>query len=132
MITIWTDGSCIGNPGPGGWAVYRDDGPSITGGEDNTTNNRMELQAIIEALQSVSIKEDLAIWSDSQWAINMALGLWKATKNIDMVFKARSLIALREASTKIKWVRGHDKSPQNEMADSLAYQEAESRSRRFN
>ncbi len=124
MLSLWTDGSCLGNPGPGGWAVYRDNGPAITGGEKDTTNNRMELKAIIIALGDIPRDTAVIVWSDSRWAINIALGIWKAKKNLDLVKDVKNLLNWRTAPTYLKWVKAHDKSPQNNNADMLAYEEA--------
>jgi len=79
-ITIYTDGACSGNPGPGGWGavlLYRDQSKEISGGEEVTTNQRMELKAVIEALKSLKVKEwNVTIYSDSAYFINAIKQDW--------------------------------------------------------
>ena len=69
-IFIWTDGACAGNPGPGGWGVFikhNNVSKKLKGGELNTTNNRMELTAVIKALESIKLKSKIQIYTDSQY-----------------------------------------------------------------
>ena len=137
-MRIYTDGSCIGNPGPGGWAVViaPEEGTmqqplKYSGSNPDTTNNRMELQAIIEALklcQNLSVRHEVSIVSDSQWAIKCGTREWKRKKNLDLwVFFDR----LNRPSIKYVWVRGHDGNKWNEEADSIANREARSIERRI-
>ena len=134
MIKIWTDGSCLGNPGPGGWAFIVTDGKNYAernGGEKNTTNNRMELMAVISALSATKKHDTVEIHTDSQYVKNGMetwLANWKArnwrtadkkpVKNKDLWQK------LDELSSTVKinwvWVRGHDGEEFNERCDELA------------
>lgn len=134
MIKIWTDGSCLGNPGPGGWAFIVTDGKNYAernGGEKNTTNNRMELMAVISALSATKKHDTVEIHTDSQYVKNGMetwLANWKArnwrtadkkpVKNQDLWQK------LDELSSTVKinwvWVRGHDGEEFNERCDELA------------
>jgi len=139
MIKIWTDGSCLGNPGPGGWAFIATDGKNTAerrGGERNTTNNRMELMAVISALTAAHKHPEIEIHTDSQyvkngmqtWIKNWKKNNWrtadkKPVKNQDLWIK------LDELSQNIKihwvWVRGHDGEEFNERCDELARTYAE-------
>ncbi|MCL2017460.1 MAG: ribonuclease HI [Alphaproteobacteria bacterium] len=133
MIKIWTDGSCLGNPGSGGWAFVVMDGTKVTeqsGGEPYTTNNRMELMAVLRALSAIQNYE-VEIHTDSQyvkngmqiWLKNWKKNNWrtadkKPVKNQDL------WQALDERASKFKinwvWVRGHSGEPMNERVDELA------------
>jgi ribonuclease HI len=132
-VTIYTDGSCYPNPGPGGWAAVLISGPhrkEICGSEAQTTNNRMELRAAIEALKSLK-KQDLqvTIYTDSQY-LERAFGLdwlkdWQSSnwkngrlKNADLWAELWEL-HLRQNVT-FKWLRGHDGDAENERCDELA------------
>ena len=87
MILIYTDGSCLSNPGPGGWAAIILDGESkmiLKGGEKNTTNNRMEMMAVISGLESVANNDDVTIYSDSKYVINSITLGWKRKANLDL------------------------------------------------
>ena len=87
MILIYTDGSCLSNPGPGGWAaiILNDISKKILkGGENNTTNNRMEMMAVISGLESVSNDGDVTIYSDSKYVINSITLGWKRKANLDL------------------------------------------------
>lgn len=125
---IYTDGSCIPNPGPGGWAfVALSQDPDsiefhISGGEKKSTNNRMELTAVIEALDFMNEKKDYLIYSDSTYVINCAKGKWQRKKNIDLWVKYEKL----SKGKKIEWVwvKGHSGDKYNEIVDYLAKQEA--------
>ena len=139
MIKIWTDGSCLGNPGPGGWAFIVTDGKNIAernGGEKNTTNNRMELSAVIAALSATRKHKSVEIHTDSQYVKNgMQLWLsgWKAknwrtadrkpVKNQDLWMQLDKLAESVEIHW--VWVRGHDGEEFNERCDELAKQYAE-------
>mgnify|MGYP001599359281 CR=1 FL=1 len=117
-LAIWTDGSCTA--GYGGWAVYAPEnlGDKILSGEKiGTTNNRMELTAIINALK-LADGEAVIIFSDSQWAIHATDNSWKIKENLDLVKEARGLFSISKAT--LRWVKGHDISPQNKLADELA------------
>lgn len=134
MLKIWTDGSCLGNPGPGGWAFIATDGKNIaqrSGGEKNTTNNRMELMAVLRALTAAHRHSEVEIHTDSQyvkngmqtWIKNWRKNSWrtadrKPVKNQDL------WQPLDEIAGKMKihwvWVRGHNGNEMNEMCDELA------------
>ena len=125
MIDIYTDGACIGNPGPGGWGVVilqENDNFFLSGGEKNTTNNRMEITAVIEGLKNVDSK-DLTVYSDSTYVINTITKGWKKNKNQDLWEILEKLVS--EKNVKWEWVKGHSGNEFNEKADKLAYGEAE-------
>ena len=125
MITIYTDGACIGNPGPGGWAaIVLQDGSKRChyGGEDQTTNNRMEMLAVVKGLESVPDSADVTVFSDSQYVINTMTRSWKRNKNKDLWDRLDAEVAKRRV--KWEWVRGHSGDPLNEEADTLAHNEA--------
>lgn len=135
MITIYTDGACKGNPGPGGWGALIVDGDEsareMSGGERNTTNNRMELLAVIRALESVADGSDVALYTDSQyvqkgiteWISGWQKRGWKTAarkpvKNADLW---RELLAQSgRHQVDWHWVKGHAGHPGNERADELA------------
>lgn len=139
MIKIWTDGSCLGNPGPGGWAFIVTDGKNIAernGGEKNTTNNRMELSAVIAALNATKKHDSVEIHTDSQYVKNGMeswLKNWKAknwrtadkkpVKNQDLWQKLDELAS--NINIHWVWVRGHDGEEFNERCDELARSFAE-------
>ncbi len=132
---IFTDGSCDPNPGPGGWGwVWVEKGEILAQGngrEQDTTNNRMELQALIKALQTLPGDRDLEVYSDSQlcvntinkWAQGWEKRGWKRKggpiKNLDLV---QALYALTQEKPRIelRWIRAHDGARWNEYADALA------------
>ena len=125
MITIYTDGSCLGNPGPGGWAaVIQQDGNkrSLAGREDSTTNNRMELLAAIKGLEAVPAGAEVTLFSDSQYMVNTMTRGWKRNANHDLW--ARLDAAVERRRIKFQWVRGHAGNPGNEMANNLATRQA--------
>ena len=133
-IDIFTDGACKGNPGPGGWgALLRWNGheKELFGGEGQTTNNRMELQAVIEALSSLKRESNVRVYTDSQyvqqgistWIHNWKKRGWKTAdkkpvKNADLWRRLDALAA--EHNIEWKWVRGHAGHEGNERADALA------------
>jgi ribonuclease HI len=132
--TIHTDGACLGNPGPGGWAaIITNDGPprEISGYEPQTTNNRMELRAAVEALRGIPDGTDVDLHTDSQYLRNGMsewLGRWKRNgwrtadkkpvKNIDL-WQELDALAHRHV-VRWHWVRGHSGHPENERCDVLA------------
>jgi ribonuclease HI len=133
-IDIYTDGACKGNPGPGGWGALLKWGPherELFGGEALTTNNRMELLAVIEALRALKKPSSVVVHTDSQyvqkgvteWMRNWKLRGWKTAdrkpvKNEDLWRTLDSLLAGHQISW--RWVRGHSGHPGNERADALA------------
>lgn len=132
---IFTDGSCQGNPGPGGWgAVYVRGGRIVeerSGYDPATTNNRMELTAMIEGLSMVGPEEAVDVYSDSElvvntvtkWAKGWEARGWKRkegeVKNLDLVREAYALAKERPLA-RIQWIRAHDGSRWNEYADALS------------
>lgn len=128
-IQIHTDGSCLGNPGPGGWAYLIEAGNEKIrgqGGEPETTNNRMEMQAAIEALKTATGRfpeaQALHLYSDSSLLINTMNLNWKRKKNLDLWEQLTPLLAGKKITW--NWVRGHNGHPQNEDCDTRAQQEA--------
>jgi len=140
-IKIYTDGACVGNPGPGGWAaVILSEGEKkeIFGGEKLTTNNRMELTAAIKALEYLQNEEkkqpslkNLTIFTDSVylkdgitiWINNWEKNNWKTSdkknvKNVDLWKKLKDLI--KNSEIEWNWIKGHSDHPMNELADRLA------------
>ena len=133
-VTIYTDGACKGNPGPGGWgALLRagDREKELYGGEHATTNNRMELTAVIRALESLTRDCDVELFTDSQyvklgietWVRNWKRNGWKTAdrkpvKNADLWRELDALNARHRV--RWHWVRGHSADPGNERADALA------------
>jgi len=133
-VVIFTDGSCRGNPGPGGWgAILRYDGveKELSGGEDATTNNRMELMAAIVALETLTRPSHVRLHTDSQYVqkgVHEWMPQWirrgwktadkKPVKNADLWQRLQSAIAHHKVE--FIWVRGHDGHPENERADALA------------
>ncbi|HUX30065.1 MAG TPA: ribonuclease HI [Thiobacillus sp.] len=135
-IYIYSDGACKGNPGPGGWgALLVTDGhrKEICGGEANTTNNRMEMTAVIRALESLKRPSTVEVHTDSQyvqkgiseWMIGWKRRNWrtadgKPVKNQDLWLQLDALSQLHRIEW--KWVRGHNGHTENERADELANQ----------
>lgn len=134
-IKIYTDGACSGNPGPGGWGAilcWNDHEKELSGGEEDTTNNRMEMMAVIKAL--AALKKDKAavtIYTDSKYVLQGAtewLEGWKArgwksaskkpVKNQDLWMEIDSLIQVHEVH--FIWVKGHSGHEMNERVDKLA------------
>lgn len=136
MIKIYTDGACKGNPGVGGWgAIIMQDEKNIElfGGENETTNNRMELMAVIMALKEISSNLELTIYTDStyvqkgisEWIKNWKVNNWRSSSKKPV--KNKDLwIELDEAADSRKinweWVKGHAGNEGNEKADELANQ----------
>ncbi|HET7313752.1 ribonuclease HI [Salinisphaera sp.] len=133
-VTIYTDGACRGNPGPGGWGVllaYGEHRRELCGGEANTTNNRMELMAAIQALNALSYPCRVALYTDSnyvrqgitQWLHNWKNNGWKTAAK-KPVKNAELWRALDEACQRHEiewhWVKGHAGNTGNEAADALA------------
>ena len=133
---IYTDGACSGNPGKGGWAaIILDDSnqSSISGSENNTTNNRMELIAPIMALKKIKKKSEITIFTDSKyvkdgitdWIKKWKQNNWKSSnkkpvKNKDLWVKLDGLCKKNNVSW--KWVKGHSTNKYNNLADELATQ----------
>lgn len=131
-IYIFTDGSSLGNPGPGGWGVvmkYKDSYKELSGGIEHSTNNRMELTAVIEALEALkSTKFDVVITTDSKYvtdAINKKwLFGWASKKNFGNKANEdlwrRFLLVYYNFKTEFVWVKGHNGHIENERCDELA------------
>ncbi len=129
-IHIHTDGSCSGNPGPGGWGAvihFEDEEIKISGGEKDTTNNRMEMTAIIEALKWLREKDllerSIEVFSDSNLIIQTMNKGWKKKANQDLwaeMDKQRAWLNI-----KWTWVKGHANNKYNNLADELAVNETQ-------
>ena len=127
MIDIYTDGSCHGNPGPGGWAaIIVENGRqnTLSGGETRTTSNRMELEAAIRGLGAVARDSTVTIYSDSRYLVNTMTKNWKRRANLDLWARLDALKVDRKVQW--KWVPGHAGHPLNEEADRIANHAAES------
>jgi len=129
-IQIYTDGSCLGNPGPGGWGavlIHKGKEKHISGSEPDTTNNRMEMMAIIKALEFLhqhKIQDrDIVIYSDSSLVINTFTKGWKRKANTDLWSELNRLTAWLNISW--NWVKGHSTNKYNNLADELAVKAAE-------
>lgn len=129
MIEIYTDGSCIGNPGPGGWGVvvlHDSKEIKLAGGEKDTTNNRMEMMAMIKALQWLHAhkftKEKIIIYSDSNLLVQSLTKGWKRKANIDLWAQLDKLRGWLDIQW--KWVKAHHTNKYNNLVDELALGEA--------
>ena len=128
LWTVYTDGSCLNNPGgAGGWAaiVITPDGEEQTasGGHPSTTNNRMEIQAAIEGLERTPPKAKVFLNSDSEYVVNTMTKGWQRRKNTDLWAKLDAAVQIRDVS--FYWVKGHDGDAFNERCDRMAVREAE-------
>ncbi|HEV3111552.1 MAG TPA: ribonuclease H [Candidatus Binataceae bacterium] len=124
-ILVYADGSCLGNPGPGGWGVViigRDGTREYSGGDPQTTNNRMELTAAIEGLRHLLPEARVLLRSDSQYLVNTINSRWKRNVNTDLWKELDGEIARRKV--RFEWVRGHAGDALNDRADRLALQAA--------
>ena len=138
---IYTDGSCVGNPGPGGWAaiiIFGNEKKELFGGEKTTTNNRMELTAAIKAIEycceqkknqaslknlriftdSAYVKEGITVWINNWEKNNWKTADKKDVKNVDLWKKLKGLTQTN--SIEWNWIKGHSKDPMNDLADKLA------------
>ena len=137
-VTLYTDGACSGNPGPGGWGAileYMGHEKEMSGGEDNTTNNRMELTAVIRGLQALKESCVVELYSDSKYVIDGLSKGWaagwqkkgwiksdkKPALNPDLWETLLALTAKHEMH--YHWVKGHAKNPKNNRCDELAVAE---------
>ncbi len=135
LVTIYTDGACSGNPGPGGWgAILEFNGieKELSGGEANTTNNRMELTAVIEALKCLKYPCEVNLYSDSKYVIDALSKGWvwgwkkkgwiksdkKPALNVDLWEQLLPLITTHTMN--YHWVKGHAENPKNNRCDQLA------------
>ena len=140
-IKIYTDGACVGNPGPGGWAaivLLENEKKELFGGEKLTTNNRMELTAAIKALEycakqegkqlslkhvriftdSTYVKEGITVWINNWEKNNWKTADKKNVKNVDLWKKLKELVQSNRVEW--NWVKGHSEDPMNDLADKLA------------
>jgi ribonuclease HI len=133
-VNIFTDGACSGNPGPGGWGAllrYNDNEKEMSGGEKDTTNNRMEMLAAIVALESLSQPCDVNLYTDStylkdgitKWIFGWKKNGWrtsakKPVKNVDLWQRLDETIKPHDINW--HWVKGHSGHPENERVDDLA------------
>ena len=137
-VTLYTDGACSGNPGPGGWGAileYQGHEKELSGGEDNTTNNRMELTAVIRGLQALKESCIVDLYSDSKyvidalekgWAVGWQKNGWrKADKkpalNPDLWEQLLALVSQHDVH--YHWVKGHAENPKNNRCDQMAVSE---------
>ena len=140
VVRIYADGACKGNPGPGGWGAILQSGgreKELFGGEPHTTNNRMELTAVIRALEALKRASQVEVYTDSQY-VQKGISEWiadwkrrgwrtadkKPVKNEDLWRELERLTAEHRISW--HWVRGHAGHPENERADALANRGVES------
>lgn len=135
-VIIYTDGACKGNPGPGGWGVFLKSAGTekeLFGGEANTTNNRMEMMAVIQALRALKRPCKVTLYLDSEYVrkgITEWVKGWKArgwktaakqpVKNVDLWQTLDDLVTNTEHELTWRWVKGHAGDPGNERADMLA------------
>lgn len=136
VVDIYTDGACSGNPGPGGWAWAATDGRRAKGGDETTTNQRMELQAVLEALKAVD--GPVMIHSDSTYVVNCFNDRWyegwlkrgwkntqrKPVANRDLWEPLIDLYLDRQHEIEFVWVKGHSGDPMNDLVDAMAVQES--------
>ncbi len=125
---IYTDGSCLGNPGPGGWALIAFDGQKREsdkkhGYEIDTTNNRMEMTAIIMALQLLPPDSDATIFSDSNLIVQSINQNWKRKANLDLWMELDPL-RVSHPQVQFQWVKAHAKNQYNNLVDQLAVKQA--------
>lgn len=139
-VDIFTDGACSGNPGPGGWGAilrYKNTDKAISGGEAETTNNRMELTAVIEAMKLLKEKCSVTLWTDSKyvadglskgWADSWKTNGWKKSDkkpalNPDLWEELLELYHSHDVT--VKWIKGHASHPENEKCDRMAVAESQ-------
>jgi len=134
QVVVYTDGACSGNPGPGGWGavlLYNNHRREISGGDTETTNNRMEMQAVIEAMEALTRPCSVIIHTDSvyvmkgmtEWLPQWKKRNWrtagkKPVKNVE--YWQRLEAALVKHEVEWRWIKGHSGVPENERADELA------------
>ncbi len=138
-VDIFTDGACSGNPGAGGWGAilrYGEHEKELSGGEKSTTNNRMELTALIEALKALKTRCSITVYTDSKYVADAFLRGWiwnwmkngwrKADKKpvLNPELWQELVSEIRKHEYKIVWVKGHAGHPENERCDALATAQA--------
>ena len=134
-VTIYTDGACSGNPGPGGYGVvllYGNNRKELSGGEAETTNNRMEIMGVIKGLEALKAPCKVELYSDSRyvvdaiekdWVVRWRSNNWMRNKkdpalNVDLWKQVLALLDIHQV--KFNWVKGHASNPENERCDELA------------
>lgn len=127
VVTIYTDGSCIQKEKVGGWAYILYDAQERSvrvgyAGEENTTNNRMELSAVIKSLEMCARGVEIVVYTDSQWVKNGAEGTNKRKKNLDL-WNTYDRVS-KDKVVKFVWVKAHAGNKLNELVDKLAYSES--------
>lgn len=140
QVEVYTDGACKGNPGPGGWGAilrYKNTEREISGGEADTTNNRMELTAVIKALGMLKEPCHVVLYSDSQYVCNALIKGWAKKWKANGWMRNKKEPALNPElweellrlndihQIDVNWVKGHAGHPENERCDRLAVAEAE-------
>lgn len=137
-VTIYTDGACSGNPGPGGWGavlMYGEKNKEFSGGAPETTNNRMELMAVITALQALKEPCTVELFTDSQYIVNAVNEGWLSSwqkrgwrrkdgevKNVDLWITLVPLLETHDVT--FSWVKGHAENEHNNRCDELAVAES--------
>lgn len=132
IVEIWTDGACSGNPGPGGWGAvlrYKEVEKELSGFQDETTNNQMELMAAIVALETLKRPSTVILTTDStyvqkgmtEWINGWKAKNWKKVKNVEL-WQRLDTVA-QNHDIKWEWVKGHAGHPENERCDELARNE---------
>ena len=123
-VRIYTDGSCFPNPGPGGWGyvlLFGDIEIHDSGRSPKTTNNEMEIRAVIESLKTIkeiTVRKKLLVISDSMYVINCATGVWRRKANLDL-WKLYDQVS-KGLDVEFSWVKGHSGDHYNDLADRLA------------
>jgi ribonuclease HI len=134
-LSVWTDGACSGNPGPGGWAWATRDGRQAAGGETATTNQRMEIRAALEAVRA--LPGPLVVVSDSTYVVNCFRdGWWKGWLARGWLTSAKKPVVSRDlweplitlvnerGDVSFRWVKGHSGDPMNDLVDALAVEQS--------
>ena len=141
-VFVYTDGSCSGNPGPGGWCAmlkYKGNEKIISGGEDYTTNNRMELAGVVNALRALKEPCEVIVTCDSRYVVDAIIKGWlvdwkargwrksnkKPAQNVDLW--EQMLVELKKHDVFFNWIRGHAGHPENEYCDKIDVRESLSR-----
>ncbi|KAB2953005.1 ribonuclease HI [Heliorestis acidaminivorans] len=138
-VTIYTDGACLGNPGPGGYGVvllYKEQRKELAGGYDDTTNNRMEIMAVIKGLEALKEPCQVTVYSDSRYVVDAMTKGWakkwrtqgwmrdKKNRALNADLWARLLTINEKHDVDYRWVRGHAGDIENERCDALATEAA--------
>jgi ribonuclease HI len=140
QVTIYTDGACLGNPGPGGYGVvllYGDHRKELSGGYRLTTNNRMELSAAIQGLAALKKPCEVELFSDSEYVVNAVEKGWARRWRANGWYRSNKQLAenrdlwdqllrlCERHRVRFKWIKGHAGHPENERSDRLAFQAAQ-------